>query len=271
VTRGARSGDRDQETATAGRWSETPLSSQAIARMRRTRRHPRPTQFDYLHIRRLVDDLTVVLRRIGEGAEDVLDVFCGTRPYDDLLPLGARITGLDIPGNPYGLADVVSADFLPFPDDSFDLVMCIEGFHYIPEPRKGVEEIARVLRPGGHAVIAVPFVWEYDRTVLEHRFTGPELEDLFRGWEEVAVVENGGRGVSWATLTGSLADMLAWQLPERPNIRRLLRPAFSSLYLLVNGLGALLDRAESRYVRRPTTLPMNLVVTARRPRDAARS
>jgi SAM-dependent methyltransferase len=236
-----------------------------MARMRRSRRHPRPTQFDYLHIRRLVDDLAVALARVGEGAEDVLDVFCGTRPYDDLLPPTARITGLDVPGNPYGVADVVSADFLPFPDESFDLVMCIEGFHYVPDPQESVAEIHRVVRPGGHALISVPLVWEYDRTVLEHRFTGPSLARLFNGWDEIVVVENGGRAVSWGTLNGLIARVAESRVPERLQLRRVLRPAFAGVYLAVNGVGFVLDRAERRFARSSLTLPMNLLITARRP------
>jgi SAM-dependent methyltransferase len=245
--------------------AQTPIPPAVVAKMRRTRRHPRPTQFDYLHIRRLVDDLAAAVTRVAEGVEDVLDVYCGARPYDDLLPPGARVVGLDVPGNPYGLADVVSDEFLPFPDESFDLVMCIEAFHYVPDPVKGVTELARVLRPGGHAVIAVPLVWEYNRTILEHRYTGPELALLFEGWEDVSIVENGGRAVAWATLTGSLAGMVQWNLPERPILRRALRPAFVAFYLLVNGTGLLLDYAERRYARNSLTLPMNLLVTARRP------
>ncbi len=238
--------------------------------MRHTRRRPNPTQFDYLHIRRLVQDLAAVLARLGDGVDDVLDLYCGSRPYDDLLPPGARITGLDIPGNPYGVADVVSDEFLPFPDASFDLVMCIEAFHYVPDPESGVTEIRRVLRPGGHAVIAVPLVWEYDRTVLEHRFTGPELERLFLGWEDVSVVENGGRAVAWATLTGSLAHMIEWHVPEQLALRRLLHPAFTAIYLMVNAAGIGLDRAERRYAQSSLTLPMNLLLTATRPSDVPR-
>jgi SAM-dependent methyltransferase len=234
--------------------------------MRRTRRHPRPTQFDYLHLRRLVDDLAVALARIAEGAGDVLDLFCGTRPYDDLLPPSARITGLDIPGNPYGVADVVSEEFLPFPDQSFDLVMCVEGFHYVVDPEAGVAEIGRVLRDGGHALISVPLVWEYDRTVLEHRYTGPSLERLFAGWDEVTLVENGGRAVAWATLTGQLVSMAEYHVP-----RRVLHPAFAGLYLAVNGIGFGLDRAERRLARSTLTLPMNLLVTAKRPPRGAGS
>jgi SAM-dependent methyltransferase len=249
----------------ASRWGETPFRAEVVSAMRRTRRAPRRTQFDYLHVRRLVDDLAAVLARVGAEATDVLDVYCGTRPYDDLLPPNARVTALDVPGNPYGVADVVTEDFLPFADASFDLVMCIEAFHYVADPGRAIAEIERVLRPGGHAVIAVPFVWEYDRTQLERRFTGPELEALFRGWEDVSVVENGGRGVAWSTLTGSIGSMIEWHVPERLGVRRVVRPAFAAFYLLVNTLGAALDRAERRYARSSLTLPMNLLVTARRP------
>jgi SAM-dependent methyltransferase len=244
---------------------ETILAPAVVAKRRRTRRHPRPTQFDYLHIRRLVDDLQEALARVADGVNDVLDIYCGARPYDDLLPAGANVIGLDVPGNPYGLADVVSDEFLPFPEDSFDLVMCIEAFHYIPDPAVGVAEIARVLRRGGHAVVAIPFAWEYNRTILEHRYTGPELATLFHGWEDVTLVENGGRAVAWATLTASFAAMVQWNLPERPIRRRALSPAFATFYLLVNSAGLLLERAERRYARTSLTLPMNLLLTARLP------
>jgi SAM-dependent methyltransferase len=253
------------------RWGDEPFTPAAVARMKRTRRRPRPTQFDYLHMSRLVADLAVTLRRLGEGAEDVLDVFCGTRPYDDLLPPSARITALDIPGNPYGVADVVSAEFLPFPDESFDLVMCIEGFHYVADPQEGVAEIRRVLRPGGRVLISVPLVWEYDRTILEHRFTGPSLKRLFDGWDEVAVIENGGRAVSWATLSSLIVSMGEWHVPEQFRLRRALHPAFAGLYLLVNGVGFVLDQAERRLARSSMTLPMNLLATARRPVNASRA
>jgi SAM-dependent methyltransferase len=253
------------ETAISSDRPSRRFGPKLIGKMRRTRRHPRPTQFDYLHVRRLVDDLSAALARVGADAKDVLDVYCGARPYDDFLPPGAAVTGLDVPGNPYGVADVVTDEFLPFEDESFDLVMCIEAFHYVTDPEHGVAEIGRVLRPGGHALVAVPLVWEYDRSILEHRYTGPELASLFDSWEGVTVIENGGRAVSWATLTGSLAGMIQWNLPDRRLLRIGVRPVFTGFYLLVNALGLLLDRIEQRHDHSPATLPMNLLLTARRP------
>jgi ubiquinone/menaquinone biosynthesis C-methylase UbiE len=38
---------------------------------------------------------------------------------------------------------------MPFPDESFDLVMTSEAMEYLPDVRDGISECARVLRPGG--------------------------------------------------------------------------------------------------------------------------
>jgi SAM-dependent methyltransferase len=238
-----------------------------VSRHRRARRHPRPNQFDYLHLRYLVRDLASMLGRMSGGL-DVLDIYCGSRPYEDLLPEGSRCIGFDIDDR-YRSADVVSNDFLPFPDQSFDLVVCTEAFQYVPDPARGLAEIRRVLRPGGRLIITVSLVWQYDRTILEHRYTGPELAALLEDWDGVEVVENGGYAVAWATLTGRMLNMLE-RATETSAARWLLRPWFWIAYALVNGLGMMLDRVERRGFRGPYTLPMNLRVTGCRPLEATR-
>ena len=235
------------------------VSREQLEAIRRSRRHPRRTQFDYLHIRALVNDLEYELAAVPGPVHDVLDVYCGSRPYDDLMPQGARIVGIDVEGNPYGVADVVSNEFLPFEDASFDLVTCIEAFHYVVEPEAGVTELRRVLRPGGMLLIALPFAWEYDRKTFERRFTEPELLRLFEGWEGVRVLENGGRGVVWTTLTGTMLERLRLRSPAP------VRAVGSGLYVALNGLGALLEGLERRYARDDVAFPMNLLLTARKP------
>jgi SAM-dependent methyltransferase len=243
-----------------GSEDEFRLPEREIRRLRRTRRHPRPTQADYLHSRYLVDALAHTLPKVP--AREVLDVYCGTRPYDDLLPPGSQSTGMDLT-NFAGVADVVSDEFLPFEDGSFDMVMCIEAFYYAEDPPAAVAEIARVLRPGGSVVITVSLPWEYDRSTLEHRYTGPELEHLFSGFDDVHVTENGGYSVSWATLTGRIVYGVEERLPALARLA--LRPLLVAAYLAINGVGAVLDRVERRTPPGSVILPMNLMLTARRP------
>jgi SAM-dependent methyltransferase len=240
------------------------LPAEAVRDLRRARRHPRPTQFDYLHLRYLLDEIKEALEDVSRPVHDVLDVFCGARPYEDLIPSGARCVGLDIDDR-YGVADVVSDVFLPFPDDSFDLVLCTEAFHYVADPRLGVAEIRRVLRPGGTVLITVPLVWEYNPNILEHRYTGPELAALFSEWHDVKVVENGGRAVAWATLTGHLVRAGEQRLRRTVRLAKVTRPAFAFAYLVINATGELLERADRRHSDNPYTLPMNLLLSARRP------
>ncbi|GKY98895.1 hypothetical protein MPSEU_000845400 [Mayamaea pseudoterrestris] len=48
-----------------------------------------------------------------------------------------------------------NAESLPFPDDSFDAVLCVYLFHELPLParRKAAQEMARVVKPGGMVVL----------------------------------------------------------------------------------------------------------------------
>jgi SAM-dependent methyltransferase len=232
--------------------------------IRRSRRHPRPTQFDYLHVKRLVDDLAAAVGRLSHNVRDVLDVYCGTRPYDDLFTRESRIVGLDI-DNRFGVADVVTSEFLPFPEDSFDVVLCTQAFYYVPEPQEAVDEIRRVLRPGGTVLITVPVVWEYDTRTFEHRYTESSLARVFAGWDDVRVVESGGWGVSWAAVTGSLVHGVEDRLAARRLLRAVGRPFFAALYLGINGVGQLCEAIDRRLLRGPFRLPMNLLLSARCP------
>jgi SAM-dependent methyltransferase len=231
--------------------------------IRASRRHPTITQYNYLHLRRLVDGLATVLADVPGPVQDVLDVWCGSRPYEDLLPAGARCVGLDVSDNPYGVADVVSDEFLPFEDASFDLVTCVQALQYMPDPAHAVSEFARVLRPGATAVVSLVFGDSYDRRSFEGRYTSHQLRQLFAGWDDVQVREDGGRTVTWTMLTASLLFGLEQRAGRRP-IRRALRPLFVAAYAAVNGVGLALAPLDSD-TERAAALPMNLTLTARTP------
>jgi SAM-dependent methyltransferase len=223
-----------------------------VASIRRSRLHPRRTDDLYLHLRRLRDDLQAAIAQLD--VQDVLDVYCGARPYEPLFPAGTRYVGLDI-DDAYGCADIVSEELLPFPDESFDLCLCTQAFYFVAEPRQAVAEFARVLRPGGRALLTLPVV--YPGT--ERLYSELQLRELFTGWGDVLVVENGGTSVSVATLSAYLVHQVEKRLPRR------LRPAFRALYAALNVMGEAADAFERRFLASAGRLPTNLLLLATRP------
>jgi SAM-dependent methyltransferase len=61
-----------------------------------------------------------------------------------------------------GSLQLVQADIreLPFPNNSFDLLYTMGTIEHIDEYRDAVAEACRVLRPGGKAIIGVPYKWD---------------------------------------------------------------------------------------------------------------
>ncbi len=104
-----------------------------------------------------------LLREIGRvPGERVLDVGCGTGALLGRLLSEAprrQATGLDLSANMLDKARqrlgdrtvLVQGDseHLPFPDRSFDVVVCCDSFHHYPDPQAVLKEISRVLEPGG--------------------------------------------------------------------------------------------------------------------------
>jgi SAM-dependent methyltransferase len=111
----------------------------------------------------------VLLDLIGDvAALDALDAACGTGRYAlKLAEAGARVAAADASEEMLAHARRKAAERqlgievrlgdlrqLPFGDASFDLVVCALALCHLPELTPAVQELARVLRPGGRAVIS---------------------------------------------------------------------------------------------------------------------
>ena len=129
----------------------------------------------------------------------VLDVGCGiggtSRHLAKRLGPNSQVQGITLSPNqvkratelakeqgvPNASFQVMNALAMDFPDDTFDLVWACESGEHMPDKKKYVEEMIRVLKPGGTIVIAT---WCQRETPPE--FTDVEKENLKFLYEEWA-------------------------------------------------------------------------------------
>jgi ubiquinone/menaquinone biosynthesis C-methylase UbiE len=123
--------------------------------------------------------LTVDFDRFPVGPADrVLDVGCGAGRHSfAMLRKGASVVALD-----YSMSEVESVDGmframyfegeappgahavavrgdayrLPFPDESFDVIVAAEVLEHLPDDARAFAELERVLKPGGRIAVTVP-------------------------------------------------------------------------------------------------------------------
>ena len=107
-----------------------------------------------------------IIRRMVESIPPgrALDAACGTGRYARFMSeRGHKVSAVDM--TPAMLdrarANAPDAEFkvgtleaLPFPDRTFDLVMCGLALTHLPEISRAIADMARVLKPGGAAIIA---------------------------------------------------------------------------------------------------------------------
>lgn len=110
----------------------------------------------------------VLLRRLTPGAS-VLDIGCGRGVVvRDLLRKGYQARGIDFDGESifdsvahagHFPSEVGDLNHLPYQDESFDAVLLAGTVeHVYIGPESGFAEAFRVLRPGGHMVLTIPYI-----------------------------------------------------------------------------------------------------------------
>jgi ubiquinone/menaquinone biosynthesis C-methylase UbiE len=87
------------------------------------------------------------------------------------------------------LADV-KADIcdLPFEDNSFDFILCNHVLEHIPDDTKAMQEIYRILTPGGTAILQIPQDLSREKTFEDDSITDPaERAKIFGQYDHVRV------------------------------------------------------------------------------------
>jgi SAM-dependent methyltransferase len=121
---------------------------------------------------------------------------------EDLRQFGRRTIHVDA----HAPAVSVRADIahgLPFADAVFDAALCTEVLEHVPDDRLVLQEIARVLKPGGRLLVSVPFMFRYHPDPADfRRYTPAGLRAALE--REGFVVE------TLAGLGGRLTALLLW-------------------------------------------------------------
>ncbi len=120
-------------------------------------------------------DLAVVGRSLGCVPGDlILDYACGPGYVSEILNrFGYHTVALDKDPEAIEVAKarfrrdrrldegrarfvIADAESMPFPDSTFDGVVCMNSFHHMPDYGRALSEIYRVLKPGCRAVFSEP-------------------------------------------------------------------------------------------------------------------
>lgn len=94
----------------------------------------------------------------------ILENGCGVGMYvEHMTPFGGQIFGMEYDFERAADAALrlprilnAAGEKLPFPGDFFDLILSHEVLEHVYDDRQAAQEMARVLKPGGRAVIFVP-------------------------------------------------------------------------------------------------------------------
>ena len=120
-----------------------------------------------------------VILSVGAGGE--VSELIGRR-------IGARVTEVDI--DPARKPDIVAdvCDMNMFADQSVDVIFMVEVLEHVKTPQLALDEMHRVLKPGGRLFLSTPFILPiHDAPYDFYRYTQFGLAHLFRSFQSVSI------------------------------------------------------------------------------------
>ncbi len=109
----------------------------------------------------------------------VLNLGSGIGQFDHYLSKDVTMFNVDIDSSKKNLHVIADAHFLPFKSDYLDIVYSIAVLEHVRRPWVVADEIFRVLRPGGHVVLELPFLNVIHDEADYFRFTDRGIRCLF--------------------------------------------------------------------------------------------
>jgi SAM-dependent methyltransferase len=120
--------------------------------------------------------------------------------------INPKIINVDI--FPYaGVSIVADISSLPYESRSVDAVICNTVLEHVTNPEKVIEEISRVMKPGGLVYITVPFLFPFHASPDDYkRWSASGIKNLMSEFE---IVESGIRAGPFSTFCLWICYLLA--------------------------------------------------------------
>jgi len=197
----------------------------------------------------------------------VLDFGCGSKPYVNLFNFESY-TGLDYATELSEKNTKLAADVfydgktIPFEANHFDSVFSSEVLEHVFNPGEILDEINRVMKPGGYLMLTCPFFWpEHEQPYDYARYTSFGIRHLVEkhGFELVNYEKTGSY---FECMLQGMVLYVYFFLPHKPKaLEAILFSIFITPFLL---LGLLLAAILPARVKR-SDLYLNNIIVARKP------
>lgn len=138
--------------------------------------HPRHRAY-YVYLEQVLAKFNSDIKLLHFSPEMSITKFLTSHPKVDYL-------SVDIdPAKAMRKEDITS---LSFKDASFDIIICMHVFEHINDDKKAMQEVFRVLKPGGYALLDVPIDVSRTTTYEDWNITSPEARTkAFWQWDHV--------------------------------------------------------------------------------------
>jgi len=133
----------------------------------------------------------VFSRNIFAPDMEILNLGCGTGLLNERFSEFGPVTGIDYKHealefcsrNRFNFLVRADAAALPFRDQSFNACLALDMIEHLPDDKRALNEIKRVLKPGGSVLLTAPafqWMWSGMDAVGEHirRYTRPQIKEL---------------------------------------------------------------------------------------------
>jgi hypothetical protein len=100
------------------------------------------------------------------------------KSYPENLIIGSEYLENGISGQVFGGIRHENIENLSFEDNFFDLIVSNDVLEHVPNPMIGFRECARVLKPGGHLLMTVPFWTDSEVSIVRARLTTLGVDEL---------------------------------------------------------------------------------------------